>query len=390
MPVAAYYNENDPFAAGWLRQLISRGLIAQGDVDERSIADVQPGDLAEYTQCHFFAGIGGWSYALRLAGWPDDRPVWTGSCPCQPFSAAGQQKGFADARHLWPVWFRLIRECRPLTIFGEQVDKALQWLDLVSGDLEGEGYAVGSAIVGAHSVGAPHRRQRIYWVGNSDSTRLSQRIGERGFQQKTMGTQEGKTFVGGSDFDSVALPNGRDPGAEREQRSGEQRLLAEGGSAGSMVEPEGKQMGIPGRTWEPRIPMGDPDSTRPQGRSVGGDCADQLAAVEGSVAGRVGAAEHTERWAELEIDGNTHLRNGLGRPSDTPWSSCDWLWCRDSRYRPVEAGTFPLAHGIPNRVGALRGYGNAIIPQVAAEFIASYMEVKVVNQKSNEDEKFTL
>lgn len=79
--MTAYYNEVDPYAAEWLRNLILCGLIAPGDVDERSIEDVTPADLRGYTQCHFFAGIGVWSYALRMAQWPDSRPVWTGSCP---------------------------------------------------------------------------------------------------------------------------------------------------------------------------------------------------------------------------------------------------------------------------------------------------------------------
>jgi hypothetical protein len=109
----SYYNEIDPYCAQWLRNLIGAGHIADGDVDERSIEDVRPDDVRGYTQCHFFAGVGVWSYALRLAGWPDDRPVWTGSCPCQPFSQAGKGAGFADERHLWPAWFHLIRECRP-------------------------------------------------------------------------------------------------------------------------------------------------------------------------------------------------------------------------------------------------------------------------------------
>jgi len=165
--MTAYYNEIDPYAAQWLRNLITEKLIAPGDVDERSIAEVNANDLAGYTQCHFFAGIGGWSYALRLAGWPDDKPVWTGSCPCQPFSAAGKGAGFADERHLWPSWFHLISECQPMRVFGEQVANALAWLDLVSTDLEAKGYAIGATIMGAHSIGAPHIRQRLYWVADS-------------------------------------------------------------------------------------------------------------------------------------------------------------------------------------------------------------------------------
>src|SRR5690242_446719 len=168
-----YYNENDRFAAAWLRELIKAGHIAPGEVDERSIQEVRPEDLQGFTQCHFFAGIGGWSYALRLAGWPDDRPVWTGSCPCQPFSSAGKRGGFSDDRHLWPDWVRLIRECRPPVIFGEQVASpdGLAWLDLVSADLEGAGYAVGAADLCAAGVGAPHIRQRLYFVAVAEEQR---------------------------------------------------------------------------------------------------------------------------------------------------------------------------------------------------------------------------
>jgi DNA (cytosine-5)-methyltransferase 1 len=95
-----YYNEWEPFAGGWLKELIKDGLIPDGTVDNRSIADVEPSDLKGFTQCHFFAGIGGWSRALELARWSPDRPVWTGSPPCQSFSAAGKGKGKDDARHL--------------------------------------------------------------------------------------------------------------------------------------------------------------------------------------------------------------------------------------------------------------------------------------------------
>lgn len=66
--MAAYYNEIDPYAAQWLRNLIAAGHVAPGEVDERSILDVSPDDLAGFTQCHFFAGIGVWSRALRQGG----------------------------------------------------------------------------------------------------------------------------------------------------------------------------------------------------------------------------------------------------------------------------------------------------------------------------------
>lgn len=162
----ALYNDIDKPACAWMRELAAQGHIPPGDVDSRSIADLTGADVARYTQAHFFAGIAGWPLALRLAGWPPDRPVWTGSCPCQPFSSAGKRKGQADERHVWPEFARLIGECRPPVVFGEQVASAVGhgWLDGVFADLEGLGYACGAAVLGAHSVGAPHIRQRLWWV----------------------------------------------------------------------------------------------------------------------------------------------------------------------------------------------------------------------------------
>lgn len=171
----AYYNEIDPYCAQWLRNLMLDGLIPYGDVDERSIVDVTADDLKGYTQCHFFAGLGGWAYALRLAGWGEGREVWTGSCPCQPFSVAGKQKGFADERHLWPIWFNLIRQRRPAVVFGEQVASSKVWLDGVYADLETKGYAVGSAVLPACAVDAPHKRDRLWFVADARGERWNGR-----------------------------------------------------------------------------------------------------------------------------------------------------------------------------------------------------------------------
>lgn len=168
--MAVYYNEFDKHKAAWLRHLIEEGAIAHGVVDQRSIAEVQPDDLRGFAQCHFFAGIGIWSLCARRAGWADDEPVWTGSCPCGPFSVAGKQQGFADPRHLWPEWFRLIRQCRPRVLFGEQSADADAWLDLVQADLESISYACGAVDIPAAGFGGAHRRQRFGFVADTDNT----------------------------------------------------------------------------------------------------------------------------------------------------------------------------------------------------------------------------
>jgi DNA (cytosine-5)-methyltransferase 1 len=135
-------------------------------VDERSIEDIEPDELRGYRRCHFFAGIGGWPLALRLAEAPDDLECWTASCPCQPFSAQGSRAGIADERHLWPAYFHLAGQRRPLFQWGEQVEAAIAhgWLDLVRVDLEGEDFAFWPQGLPAACVGAPHNRPRLFWA----------------------------------------------------------------------------------------------------------------------------------------------------------------------------------------------------------------------------------
>jgi DNA (cytosine-5)-methyltransferase 1 len=218
--LSAYYNEIDPRSAAWLRELIKAGYIAPGEVDERSIEDVLPSDVRAFSQCHWFAGIGAWSYALRSSGWADDRHVWTGSCPCQPFSAAGKRVGFADERNLWPAFHHLIKECRPSVVFGEQVASSSidPWVDLVHADLEAVGYAFGCVPFPSASVGAPHIRDRLYWVADSGGKGLegSKRSGKRTDLQR-QAVERGCEVIG------MANANVRDASTERQQCCGEQR-----------------------------------------------------------------------------------------------------------------------------------------------------------------------
>ena len=181
-----YYNEINPYCVEVLKRLIIAGEIAKGDIDDRSVEDVTPGDIENYSQCHFFAGIGLWSYALRLAGVEDDENVWTGSCPCQPFSAAGKGLGFNDERHLWPSWFWLIKQCQPIKVFGEQVAQgvAFKWLDVVASDMERENYTFAAASLPAACVGAKHKRQRISWFAHAPHTEWNKQSWEKSRSRK--------------------------------------------------------------------------------------------------------------------------------------------------------------------------------------------------------------
>lgn len=333
----AYYNEIDPYAAAWLRNLITAGHIAPGEVDKRSVVDVRPSDLDGFDQCHFFAGIGVWSYALRRAGWPDGRQVWTGSCPCQPFSAAGKGGGFADERHLWPAFFHLIGECRPAVVLGEQVASrdGLDWLDLVQDDMEGADYAFGAVDTSSALHGAPHIRQRLRWVAYADTAR--QRV-ERcsGVLDRERSAQR---------YDADGRRSLRRLGVTT--GSGRQRFGSEP-AYGELVQTSANFDGMElasgvGREWRQtpasRHHYDGSTSDRPQG---------EYRLVE----------PVSHRFPEHGTD-----------PLHGFWRAADWLLCRDGKWRPVEPGTFPLAHGASARVGRLRAYGNAVDAEATTAFI---------------------
>lgn len=393
--MAAYYNEFDKHAAAWLRELIAAGMIPAGEVDERDIREVQPCDLFMYDQCHFFAGIGGWPLALEMASWPDGATVWTGSCPCQPFSAAGKRKGTADERHLWPEFRRLIAECKPPVVFGEQVASkdGRGWLAGVRADLEALGYGVGAADLCAPGAGAPHIRQRLWWVGDAERDDLGRvrRSPPRTEKESDSIRQingSGRVLLGpASPTRGMGNPTGDD-----ERRAPESAMHRQGCEVGGSSrdgsrlvdstdhgEGQGQQPSNPEGCGgsDDRGPssvgggMGDPDSQRedPLDRVSAGSGTE---CERGAVGMEYAAGNGREQGRSEPVRRIASVRRGEGF-----WGEADYLHCTDGKHRPVEPGTFPLAHGVSGRVGLLRGYGNAIVPQVAATFIEAYLETQI-------------
>jgi DNA (cytosine-5)-methyltransferase 1 len=406
--LTAFYNEIDPYAAQWLRNLIAAGHIAPGIVDERPIQEIEAYELAGFTQCHFFAGIGVWSLALRQAGWSDDWPIWTGSCPCQPFSAAGKQEGFNDERHLWPAFYSLIDQCRPPVVIGEQVASALDWLDLVSVDMEAADYAFAASDLCAAGFGGAHIRQRLYFAG-LDNAAGARHFGEvRGAESTSWDEARlrlsGKRSTDGGLADSERNGWGSDePGRGSKGRASDGRDSTDGGLANSRcaidercsrssethgeigeAESEAQQLQWSGVADRAGVSPSGLEHSMSAGRTERGTVAGngQIAGsssssglADASTSGRQGpggsSEEQGQRTTERSGESNSQSAHApmLGR------NPVDWLYCRDGKWRPVEPGTFPLADGATNRVGRLRAYGNALHAETATTFAQTIKEI---------------
>jgi DNA (cytosine-5)-methyltransferase 1 len=388
--VRAYYNEFDPKAAAWIKQLIKNGMIADGEVDERSITEVTADEIRGFTQHHFFAGIGGWSYSLRLAGWADDRPVCTASLPCQPFSVAGAQKGVDDERHLLPHFIELVKQCNFQTIFGEQVPGAIKhgWLDDLCTEMEREKYRVGQIVLTAAGEGAPHIRQRLYWVADNI---------DKGSQGRLSGWQDQEREVINGHAGCSGTVGGLSDTENRNRRP-ESQLTASGGRESWYQSGRDGSCSGMADTSSDRLGRGDESERRQRNKMLKGSSSDNdgLGNTEHdgqptSLQSRSDATSvrHSKTWTN-----STSEFEGTGTPRTiSEWTDPDWIYCRDEKYRPIKPGIEPLANGLPKgmgygsdpsepidadntqeaRVMRLKGYGNAIVPQVASQFISAFM-----------------
>ena len=355
-----FYNEWEPYPAQWVRNLIAAGELPEGTVDERDIRDVQPAELQGYTQVHLMAGLGGWPYALRLAGWPATEPVWTASLPCQPFSTAGHARGTDDERHLWPTVAKLIAANRPPIIFGEQVSSKAgrTWWDGVAADLESMGYSCRSVDLPASAVGAPHLRNRLWWVA------VSRDMADPQLARRAT-TSTGLTFDSGGEPESGHRALDDWDMADPERR----RLVdtpAHNGEHAASWRPERDTALNVGITGEGR---GDEPCDDRSGYSRGVD----NTSSDGT--GRTNATIESGDGKNDRLPGQASAPSGW----KGAWGDTVWIECADGKSRRIpdpetQPQLHPLAYGIPGRVGRLRAYGNAIVPQVAATFIQAVME----------------
>jgi len=363
--MAAYYNEINEDCVAALHELMRAGLIPAGDIDSRSIKDVRWEEIDGYTQYHLFAGIGVWAYSARLAGWPDDRRLWTASCPCQPISNAGKRRGADDPRHLWPDTFRLVRSGRPGVLMGEQVSGALGygWLDGVFADLESESYSCEAVDVPACSIDAPHIRNRLVWtatrgdVADGDESVVAE-LEQAG--KLAVSEHHPRNHGAGDVGDAESIGGGTGLCQVRTLVDGCELANADGGvDVGDAIG-----AGLEGFRWD-----GDPSG--------------------GSLAHRPVAAANVRELAE-----RYRGRNG------TFWSEHEWLLCHDGKARRTEptirllvdgvglgvfrdgsprhaqASALPGIEKVHLRTPLWRTAGNSIVAPLIAEAIRAYMDLE--------------
>ena len=250
------------------------------------------------------------------------------------------KKARKDKRHLWPEFARLIRACEPPVVFGEQVASKLgrDWLGGVFADLEGMGYRTAGADLCAAGVGAPHIRQRLWWLGHASGAGTGRHAGAvSGTETSSAGEGQSVGDIPNSAF--LAGADGRVADAQDENR----RAGICATEAGARAEAK----------------------RRRRSRISGADDRMGDAERDGSASG------NTEQEPRQIGDAKVSDYGGSGVGD---WALATRIQCADGKTRRIEPGITALVDGVPGRVGLLRGYGNAIVPQVAQAFIKSYLE----------------
>ena len=248
--------------------------------------------------------------------------IITGGYPCQPFSVAGRKKGEEDPRHLWPEYFRLIKELRPSWVIGENVSGHIKLgLDTVLENLESEGYSARTFSISASSVGAKHQRERIWIVANT--RQHGGRIEPTGNTEST-GRGSLETTEWSADTNTISRSS---KGEETLANSVELGLEKHGHSETTESIKRGETMA----------------DTNVEGRQ-----------------GRIHRGQNKEWESQQRYFGRNSAAHGQ----------------QEQNWWDTEPELGRVAHGIPNRVDRLKGLGNSLVPQIPFYIAQSILQVE--------------
>lgn len=249
--------------------------------------------------------------------------IVTGGYPCQPFSVAGSQLGEKDKRHLWPDMFRIVKECKPTWVIGENVGGHIKLgLDTVLQDLESEGYTVRAFSISASSVGANHQRERVWTVGysehNGSSSTAESRVVDKTGNNYTQRENKARESARASRSEhSLTMEDTRQYG-RRIESTWNTESIGSGASEETQWTTNSNQINGSGEGASLMGEATDTDSQRLQGLGT------ERELREGETKG----TSSWERWWEFEPD--------VGR----------------------------VANGVPKRVDRLKGLGNSLVPAI--------------------------
>jgi len=265
------------------------------------------------------------NYDTIKANGIDGIDIITGGYPCQPFSVAGRKKGEEDPRHLWPEYFRLIKELRPTWVVGENVGGHIKLgLDTVLEDLESEGYSARTFSISAAGIGANHQRERVWTIAHSNE--FGRDNGSNHREERQVQGNEERNF-------------------EKSKSKGERWINRFGKVSPNMENSRCTQ-------W-PWTFFGEEneDETRKENANQfersGSPSTSNVANTKGSVWNEHDSESENSGSSLQEIPGIGSSISGV-----SPWWS-------------VEPNVGRVAHGIPQRVDRLKSLGNSIVPQIA-------------------------
>jgi DNA (cytosine-5)-methyltransferase 1 len=316
----------------------SLGLEATGHFETKAFCEIEP--YCQQVLKKNFPGVPIFDDIRTLKGTDIGAiDIITGGYPCQPFSVAGKQKAEQDPRHLWPEYFRLIQELKPTWVIGENVSGHIKLgLDSVLEDLASEGYSTRTFSISASSIGANHKRERVWTVaytrrsfGREQSSRYKKSSGLWSFEKTKWSTDTSEVTRSSERTETVANSNNR---SSEQNDKIQTRWNTSNSSSQNVANSQSQWRREPRYSYQEKR-SSESSSTQPQSSSS--DVANANS--------KRGCLWETDRQNAEDV-----------RQSPRGEETFGW-W-------DIEPRVGRVAHGIPKRVDRLKSLGNAVVPHI--------------------------